>query len=804
MSAREPTWRDLWAEAKRCDMVAVAERLDAKLKRAGADWRGPCPNGCAKTDGFVVSPKKGIFLCRPSGASGDIVDMVEHVRGQGKRNALEFVIGRSLPPSLSDDPPPPNDAAARAKKRQDDESSEERNARQRMDAQRLSDFRHREEEQRQIEEAKTKKNEEKIDAILERAVAALESDKGKAYFKARGLNPRPRLCRDIRFVPDLDYWGARANDDGAIVRLATLPAIIAVIRDVSGAIIGLSQTYLDPVEPRKWRPEGSPSNSPRKILREKKGGLIRLWQRPGERLAIGEGWETVLSWHQLGHGPEDITIAAAVDLGNLAGKATGAVPHPTLKDTDGKPQRMPNGEPDLDQPGFVLPEGVEQVWLLGDYDSEVFFTAAKMAVGTRRLMGKGQEVHVHFPPTVDFDWNDQLLKGDDSILEEPAPLPADATYTQKVAAFRHPTHMETGEEYWARVSFLFKLPPPIVKARGAQVVLVNGTDIEPERVNWLWRNGLQLGVLNLLAGRAGGGKSTIAVSWSATVTHGGKWPDGQECKPGRAVYWSGEDGVKDTLLPRFIAAGGDRSNISFVQGVRDGERKRPFDPAVDMPKLAEAVEKLGDVELITLDPIALMVKGRDSHKNVETRVGLQPFADLLAQTGAAGLGIHHFTKSTEGADPLERVTSSLAFGALPRCVWAAAKDLNVGEDPRRVLVRLKMSNGPDWGGFEYDLDRRALDGFPGIEAQRALWGDAVEGTARDLLEQLESKPDQESRAVAFLREMLKGGPELAAEVLAKGDAEGLSEWALRRALKKLHGSKEKVSFKGPWLWELPK
>ena len=345
---------------------------------------------------------------------------------------------------------------------------------------------------------------------------------------------------------------------------------------------------------------------------------------------------------------------------------------------------------------------------------------------------------------------------------------------------------------------------PIGEAKGAHVVLVNGADIEPERVNWLWRNGLQAGVLNLLAGRPSGGKSTIAVSWSATITRGGKWPDGQECKPGRTVYWSGEDGIKDTLLPRFIAAGGVRSNISFVQGVREGERKRPFDPAIDMAKLAEAVEKLGDVRMITLDPIALMVKGRDSHKNVETRLGLQPFAELLAQTGAAGLGVHHFTKSTAGADPLDRVTSSLAFGALPRCVWAAAKDLNVGKDPRRVLVRLKMSNGPDWGGFEYGLDLRALDGCPGIEAQRALWGDVLEGTARELLEQLENKPDEAGRATVFLREMLKDGPQLAAEVLAKGEAEGLSEWALRRALKKLNGSKEKVGFKGPWIWELPR
>jgi putative DNA primase/helicase len=345
---------------------------------------------------------------------------------------------------------------------------------------------------------------------------------------------------------------------------------------------------------------------------------------------------------------------------------------------------------------------------------------------------------------------------------------------------------------------------PVEGKDDGEIVLINGADIEPEPVNWLWRNGLQLGVLNLLAGRSGGGKSTIAVSWCATVTNGGKWPDGQVCStPGRAVYWSGEDGIKDTLLPRFIAADGNRGKMSFVEGVRVGERKRPFDPAADMPKLARAVEKLGDVRMIVLDPIAVMIKGADSHKNVETRIGLQPFADLCASRGACGLGVHHFTKNTEGGDPLDRISGSLAFGALPRCGWVAAKDLNEAEDARRVLLRVKMSNGPDWGGFEYRLDRRDLNQWPGVTAQSVWWGAAIEGTAKELLAQLENKPEAGSEAAAFLRATLKDGPQLAAEISAKGKEQGLSEWALRRALKKLGGSKEKASFKGAWIWELP-
>ncbi|HME84819.1 MAG TPA: AAA family ATPase [Roseiarcus sp.] len=261
--------------------------------------------------------------------------------------------------------------------------------------------------------------------------------------------------------------------------------------------------------------------------------------------------------------------------------------------------------------------------------------------------------------------------------------------------------------------------PPIGEDDG-EIVLISAADIEPEPVRWLWRNGLQCGAFNLIAGQSTAGKSTIVLSFAATITSGGQWPDGQSVgDPARVVFWSGEDGVKDTLLPRFLAAGGERSMMHFIEGVRDGGRKRPFDPAIDMPKLTQMVQRLTDVRLIVLDPIATAVTG-DSHKNVETRVGLQPFADLCMQTGACGLGVHHFTKGTAGGNPLERVTGSLAFHALPRCVLVAARDQSGGWAARRALMRAKVSNGPDWGGFDCKLDQRPLDDWPGIEAQRSF------------------------------------------------------------------------------------
>ena len=226
-----------------------------------------------------------------------------------------------------------------------------------------------------------------------------------------------------------------------------------------------------------------------------------------------------------------------------------------------------------------------------------------------------------------------------------------------------------------------------------------------------------------------------------------------------------------------------------------------------MPALSRSIDKLGGrkTDLIVLDPIVSVVKG-DSHKNAETRLGLQPFCDLCAAIGAAGLGVHHFTKNTAGGDPLDRISGSLAFGALPRVIMVATRDQNAAKDPRRALMRAKVSNGPDWGGFDYKLERRELEGWPGVEAQRVLWGAPIEGSARELLERFEAKSDDERNSVAFLIGALKGGPRLSAELTAEAERAGIPERTLRRTFKKLGGTSERHGARqGHFgVWELPR
>jgi len=247
------------------------------------------------------------------------------------------------------------------------------------------------------------------------------------------------------------------------------------------------------------------------------------------------------------------------------------------------------------------------------------------------------------------------------------------------------------------------------------VELLCAADIVPQPIEWLWPGWLAVGKLAILAGLPGTGKTTLALALAATITRAGHWPDQSPCaKGGRVLVWSGEDDPGDTLVPRLQAAGADLDRVQFLNAVWEQRGKRAFDPADDMPKMATAIERHGDVRLLIIDPIVSAVKG-DSHKAAEVRRSLQPIADFAMRQRCAVLGITHFSKGSGGSNPLDRVIGSQAFGALARIVLVAGKS-EQGEG--RVLARAKSNIGPDDGGVGYTLEDVVLPS--GITTSRVL------------------------------------------------------------------------------------
>jgi putative DNA primase/helicase len=342
-----------------------------------------------------------------------------------------------------------------------------------------------------------------------------------------------------------------------------------------------------------------------------------------------------------------------------------------------------------------------------------------------------------------------------------------------------------------------------------RVDLIRGSDIKPEPVTWLWDGWLASGKMHILAGAPGTGKTTISLALAATITCGGRWPDGSQAAKGNVLIWSGEDDPGDTLVPRLIASGAEMERILFIGDVRDGKENRTFDPGKDMGALRRKLSEIdGGVSLIIVDPIVSAVTG-DSHKNTETRRCLQPLVDLAASAQCALLGISHFAKNTSGREPVDRLIGSVAFAAVARVVLVAAKDQPKEGGQRshgRLLLRAKSNNGPDDGGFRYDLRQSELGDFPGVQASSVLWGDPIKGTAREILAQAELTDDGKGGALeeakGFLNDLLSDGPLPQKQIKDEANGAGFSWITVRRAKEALGVISNKSGMDGGWTWEL--
>ncbi len=338
-----------------------------------------------------------------------------------------------------------------------------------------------------------------------------------------------------------------------------------------------------------------------------------------------------------------------------------------------------------------------------------------------------------------------------------------------------------------------------------KVKVASAASIKPVAIRWLWPGWLAKGKLHILAGAGGTGKTTLLIGLIATITTGGRWPDGSRCsEPGNALIWSSEDDPADTLIPRLTAAGADMSRVYIIQGRTNAQGDAdPFDPANDIALLRETANEIGGVSLLMLDPIVSAVKG-DMHKANDVRRALQGVVDFAEQNLCAIVGISHFAKGGAGSSPTDRVIGSQAFSALARTVLVAAKQ---EDSDLRVLARAKSNIGTDEGGVSYTIETCTINGD--ITTTHVAWGDLIEGSAREILGDVEGADDDtrlnDDDPSEALRRILKDGPMIGKQAKGLMSENGYSAKQTRTAREKLSVVTVREGFGKDikTLWSLP-
>jgi putative DNA primase/helicase len=326
--------------------------------------------------------------------------------------------------------------------------------------------------------------------------------------------------------------------------------------------------------------------------------------------------------------------------------------------------------------------------------------------------------------------------------------------------------------------------------------LICMADVDPVAVRWLWAGRFPVGMISMIAGDPGLGKSTVALDIAATVTRGRPWPDapGDFSEPGSVILLSAEDGLNNTVRPRLDAAEADVSRVHVLNGVRQPNGAlAPFNLKDDLLRLEEVIRRVEDVRLVIIDPISAYLSDTDDHKNGAVRGLLAPLAEMADRLGFAVILVSHLNKNIGGKSAY-RVTGSLAFVAAPRTAWLIQQDPDRPE--RRLMLPIK-NNLADTPGLAFSIVDRSI-----------RWeSDPVMMTANQALAN-EGRPQakrksQVDRASDFLHEVLADGRLPSTEVIARGADAGFSERTLRRAKEQanVHAGRSGFGPGGHSYWE---
>ncbi len=254
--------------------------------------------------------------------------------------------------------------------------------------------------------------------------------------------------------------------------------------------------------------------------------------------------------------------------------------------------------------------------------------------------------------------------------------------------------------------------------------------IPPEDITWRSYGRVALGKITVLDGDPGLGKSTITLDWAAAETRGWDYCDPTPIKdrpkegpntPRGVVLLVAEDGVGDTVRPRFEAAGGDPSRVIVLDMVRkadplpeEGERDTRTPYPIQIPDdlyngiLTDAMDEI-DAGLVLADPLITFLTA-DSTKDQEVRHALSPLAQELDQPSkhrsgkTALVALRHQTKGSLGGPSLYRGGGSIGIVALARIGLVVGKDPNDPLGHARVLATNKVNNAPDATSIGYTLE----------------------------------------------------------------------------------------------------
>ena len=253
-----------------------------------------------------------------------------------------------------------------------------------------------------------------------------------------------------------------------------------------------------------------------------------------------------------------------------------------------------------------------------------------------------------------------------------------------------------------------------------------------------------------------------------------------DLEPVNVIYQTAEDGLGDTIKPRFLSAGADCSRVMVID---DNDQALTMMDA----RLEEAIIQT-KARLVVLDPIqGFLGTDVDMHRANEIRPLMKRVAVLAEKYHCAIILIGHMNKNSNGKSSY-RGLGSIDFQAAARSVLIVGR---IKDEPEiRVVCHVKSSLAPEGKSIAFRLDKDT-----GFE-----WIGEYDISADDLLSG-DNRGQKIHAAKEFLQEVLASGSVAQTKVAEEAESRGIKKKTLWNAKKELEIDSVKIG--NQWFWMLP-